>query len=84
MNFPRSLTLHSKTAPEKIEQATYWRLCGLSAALFLPYGLHLPYFPVWLAARGLTDFQIAATLATPLILRVLLMPIVAMSRIGEA
>ncbi|TAL78413.1 MAG: MFS transporter [Beijerinckiaceae bacterium] len=60
-----------------MEQATYWRLCGLSAALFLPYGLHLPYFPVWLAARGLTDFQIAATLATPLILRVLLMPVIA-------
>jgi PPP family 3-phenylpropionic acid transporter len=68
---------HSKTAPDRIEQATYWHLCGLSAALFLPYGLQLPYFPVWLAARGLTDFQIAATLATPLILRVLLMPIIA-------
>jgi PPP family 3-phenylpropionic acid transporter len=36
----------------------------------------LAYFPVWLAARGLTDFEIAATLATPLILRVLLMPII--------
>ncbi|MGB8278126.1 MAG: MFS transporter [Methylovirgula sp.] len=66
----------SKTAAQRIEGATVWRLSGLSAALFLPIGLHLPYFPVWLAARGLSDFEIAATLATPLILRVLLMPII--------
>ncbi|MGO9134009.1 MAG: MFS transporter [Methylovirgula sp.] len=64
-------------AAQRIEQATFWRLSALSAALFLPYGLHLPYFPVWLAARGLTDSEIAATLATPLILRVLLMPVIA-------
>lgn len=62
---------------ERIERATFWGLCGLSAALYVPYGLHLPYFPVWLAARGLTDNQIAATLATPLIVRVLLMPAIA-------
>jgi PPP family 3-phenylpropionic acid transporter len=64
-------------AARQIEQARYWRLAALSAALWLPYGLHLPYFPVWLSARGLSDFQIAATLATPLILRVLLMPLIA-------
>jgi PPP family 3-phenylpropionic acid transporter len=64
-------------AAQRIEQATFWRLCGLSAALYVPYGLHLPYFPVWLAARGLSDFEIAASLATPLILRVLLMPLIA-------
>lgn len=64
-------------AARQIEQARYWQLAALSAALWLPYGLHLPYFPVWLAARGLSDFEIAATLATPLILRVLLMPLIA-------
>lgn len=51
-----------------------WRLALLSAALFAPMGLHLPYFPVWLAARGLGDQQIALTLATPLVLRVVLTP----------
>lgn len=66
----------SETAAQRIEGATAWRLSGLSAALFVPIGLHLPYFPVWLAARGLSDFEIAATLATPLILRVLLMPVI--------
>jgi MFS transporter, PPP family, 3-phenylpropionic acid transporter len=49
----------------------------LAALLFLPLGLHLPYFPVWLAARGLTDAQIAAALATPMILRVVVTPIIA-------
>jgi MFS transporter, PPP family, 3-phenylpropionic acid transporter len=75
--FPNPPATSSKTAGQRIEQATYWRLCGLSAALFLPYGLHLPYFPVWLSARGLGDFAIAATLATPMILRVLLTPMIA-------
>lgn len=45
--------------------------------LFLPLGLHLPYFPVWLAARGLSQAEIAAALATPLVLRVLATPLVA-------
>jgi PPP family 3-phenylpropionic acid transporter len=42
--------------------------------LFLPLGLHLPYFPVWLAERGFTESEIAAALAVPLALRVLLAP----------
>lgn len=66
--------LQAETNPQRIERAVYWRLSGLSAALYVPYGLHLPYFPVWLASRGLTDLEIAATLATPLVLRVLLLP----------
>jgi MFS transporter, PPP family, 3-phenylpropionic acid transporter len=61
-------------APRRVEQAIYWRLCGLSAALFVPYGLHLPYFSVWLASLGLTDSEIATTLAVPPVLRLLLLP----------
>ncbi|ACK49918.1 major facilitator superfamily MFS_1 [Methylocella silvestris BL2] len=45
--------------------------------LFLPLGLHLPYFPVWLAARGLTAEEIAAAIATPLIARVIATPLIA-------
>lgn len=45
--------------------------------LFLPNGLHLPYFPVWLSARGLSDAEIAAALATPLALRVVATPLIA-------
>ena len=45
--------------------------------LFLPNGLHLPYFPVWLSARGLSDAEIAAALAAPLVLRVVATPLIA-------
>ena len=49
----------------------------IAALLFLPNGLHLPYFPVWLSARGLSDAEIAAALATPLVLRVVATPLIA-------
>lgn len=58
-------------------RATQWRLSLLWAAAFLPVGLHLPYFPVWLAARGLDDATVAAILAAPLVVRVAVTPLVA-------
>lgn len=64
-------------AARKWQSAAAWRLGLLSAALFAPVGLHMPYFPVWLAARGLSDTEIALTLATPLVLRVALTPAIA-------
>jgi MFS transporter, PPP family, 3-phenylpropionic acid transporter len=67
----------ASAAAKRSERAAAWHLTVLSAAVFAPMGLHLPYFPVWLAARGLTDDQIATTLATPLILRVVLTPAIA-------
>jgi PPP family 3-phenylpropionic acid transporter len=53
------------------------RLSILAGTLFLPFGLHLPYFPVWLAARGLSDGEIAAALAAPMVLRVVATPLLA-------
>jgi PPP family 3-phenylpropionic acid transporter len=53
------------------------RLSIISGTMFIANGMHLPYFPVWLAARGLTDTEIAAVLAAPLILRVLITPLIA-------
>lgn len=52
-------------------------LCVLAATLFMPVGLHLPYFPVWLAARGLTDAEIVTVLAIPMVMRVLMAPVIA-------
>jgi PPP family 3-phenylpropionic acid transporter len=49
----------------------------LSAVVLLPLGLHLPYFPVYLSARGLTQAEVATVLAAPLILRIVVIPIVA-------
>jgi len=48
------------------------------AALFTIYGVHLPYLPVWLNARGLSAEEIAAITAAPYFLRVFITPTVAM------
>src|SRR6185312_12255659 len=41
------------------------------AALFLAYGVVVPYFPVWLHARGLDPLQISTVTALPLFVRLL-------------
>ena len=46
------------------------RLGFVSAALFAPMGLHMPFFPVWLAAKGLTSAEIGLVLALPPLIRV--------------
>ena len=67
--------------PQQIDEAvrdrTALHLSILSAILFLPLGLHLPYFPVWLAARGLSPGEIATVLAAPMVLRVVATPVIA-------
>ena len=63
--------------PVDARDRTALDLSILAALLFLPNGLHLPYFPVWLSARGLSDAEIAAALATPLVLRVVAPPLIA-------
>ncbi|MDX2289662.1 MAG: MFS transporter [Hyphomicrobiaceae bacterium] len=47
------------------------------AALFLIYGVHLPYLPVWLDSRGLDAGQIAIVTAAPYVLRLVVTPSVA-------
>ncbi|MCB1501834.1 MAG: MFS transporter [Bauldia sp.] len=44
------------------------------AGYFVFAGVSVPFFPVWLDARGLTDVQIATIIAVPGILRVVLTP----------
>ena len=45
-------------------------------AVFLAYGVILPYFPVWLDSRGLTPVEIAAITSAPLFARVAFTPAV--------
>ncbi len=72
------MTGRQGNAPAKeARDRTILSLSILSAVLFLPMGLHLPYFPVYLSARGLGPAEIALVVATPLILRVVVTPIVA-------
>lgn len=47
-------------------------------ALFLIYGVHLPFFPVWLDWRGLTAEDIAVIVALPYLVRFIASPLVAL------
>jgi len=48
-------------------------------ALFVVYGMYVPFMPVWLDWKGLTAEQISAVIAAPLFLRVLVTPAVAVA-----
>ncbi len=54
------------------------RLSAFYCALFLVYGVHLPYLPVWLDARGLSPSEIAIVTAAPFFVRLLVTPAVAL------
>jgi PPP family 3-phenylpropionic acid transporter len=51
------------------------RIALFYAGYFILSGVALPFFPVWLAARGLTAAEIASCVALPIALRVLLTPL---------
>lgn len=52
------------------------RLAALYAALFVMGGIQLPFFPVWLKAKGLDPGMIGLVLAAPIVARVLALPFV--------
>lgn len=52
------------------------RIAAFYAALFVLSGIVLPFFPVWLKAKGVDAALIGITLAAPQILRVLAIPAV--------
>ncbi len=53
------------------------RMALYFSALFLIYGIHTTYFPVWLNWRGLTPEEIAIITAVPIFARTLLTPLMA-------
>lgn len=67
-----------KEASLEGQYLSYSARLGLGyAALFLIYGIHLPYLPVWFDWRGLDAQEIAILTAAPLFLRVLVTPALA-------
>ena len=56
-----------------------FRLAVFYGALFVVYGMHVPYTPVWLEWRGLSPDQISIVMAAPLFLRLLITPAVALA-----
>ena len=45
------------------------RLSFLTASVYATIGIHLPFFPIWLASRGLSGQEIAAIASVPPLMR---------------
>jgi PPP family 3-phenylpropionic acid transporter len=57
------------------------RVAALYAGIFMLGGIQLPFFPLWLTAKGLDAQQIGIVLAVPMVVRLLAIP--AAARIAE-
>src|SRR5262249_30618827 len=53
------------------------RLAALYGALFLLPGIQMPFFPVWLKAKGMDAAMIGVVMATPMIIRAFSIPLLA-------
>jgi PPP family 3-phenylpropionic acid transporter len=53
------------------------RLAALNAAIFITGGVQLPFFPVWLKAKGLDPGMIGVVLAAPMFVRIFAIPVAA-------
>jgi len=53
------------------------RLAALYAGLFIMGGIQLPFFPLWLKAKGLDPQMIGLVLAAPIVARMIAVPLVA-------
>ncbi|SDA41322.1 MFS transporter [Mesorhizobium qingshengii] len=64
-------------SPEQLVKPRHFelRISLIFATLFVPLGTHLPYFPLWLQAKGFHAEQIAVILAAPMFLRVITTPL---------
>ncbi len=58
------------------------RLAALYAAIFMTGGFLLPYFPLWLKAKGLDPGMIGIVLAAPMVVRIIAIP--AAARLADA
>jgi PPP family 3-phenylpropionic acid transporter len=56
-------------------RAFAFRASAFSVAVFCGLGVYIPFFPLWLAERGLGDAEIGTIIAAPLILRLVLTPL---------
>jgi PPP family 3-phenylpropionic acid transporter len=52
------------------------RLAAFNAATFFVIGVHLPYMPLWLNSKGLSDVEIGVIMAAPQMVRVGLTPLI--------
>jgi PPP family 3-phenylpropionic acid transporter len=57
------------SAGERAAPVSQLRLSLLTASVYAAIGIHLPFFPIWLASRGLSGPAIAAIAAVPPLMR---------------
>lgn len=64
--------------PEQLVKPRHFelRMSLIFAAVFLSLGVNVPYFPLWLAAKGFGPEEIAIILSAPIFLRVVTTPII--------
>lgn len=55
------------------------RVALFYGALFVVYGMHVPFTPVWLASRGFSAAEISLIVSAPLFLRVFVTPALALA-----
>ena len=60
-------------------QSYGFRIALFYGALFVVYGMHVPFTPVWLDWRGLSAGEISTIMAAPFFLRLLVTPAVALA-----
>nr|WP_202305077.1 MFS transporter [Mesorhizobium sp. L-8-10] len=65
-------------SPEQLVKPRHFelRIAAIFAFLFIPQGLHLPYFPLWLELKDFGPEQIAVILSAPMFLRVFTTPLI--------
>ena len=64
-----------QTPPDKTR--TTLRMAFFYAGIFAMIGIHLPFWPVWLAAKGLTPTDIGAIIAASLGIKIITNPLIA-------
>ncbi|MBZ9677113.1 MFS transporter [Mesorhizobium sp. ES1-1] len=64
-------------SPEQLVKPRHFelRMSLIYATLFVSLGTHVPYFPLWLEAKGFDAREIAVILAAPMFLRVVTTPL---------
>lgn len=55
------------------------RIALFYAALFLIYGVQVPYLPVWLDWKGLTAAEVSMVMAAPFFVRIVVTPVVSLA-----
>lgn len=55
----------------------FWRLAGFYGAYFLVIGIYMPYWPLWLDARGLSPVEIGWVLAAAFWIKIAAQPAIA-------